>query len=162
MSDWEAAVRKAGTQMHVINDILCVMFPDLGEQRELIRQKEEETSGLRQELNERLLWQVAGLTEENLTLKKESPFKRHLTVAEAARLYGYTQKELRRLAIEERKLRYIPAGEGQKKQRIKFDRLLLEEDFADLTVTSQNRKAALDAKNRPQRRYVNPNKAKYV
>lgn len=90
--------------------------------------------------------------------------KRHLSVSEVAQLYGYTQEEIRRLAIDEGKLRFLPVGQvrGKAYKRIKFIPDQLEEDFREMAVVSECRKAALVAKNRPKITYSNPNKAKYL
>lgn len=68
------------------------------------------------------------------------------------------------MAIQEGKLRFIPVGQvkGKAYKRIKFIPEFLDEDFRDLVIVSDNRKAALVAKNRPKTVYVNPNKGKYL
>lgn len=115
---------------------------------------------------EQLRAEMLVLYQENRELRQSAEVsqKRHLSVSEVARLYGYTQEEIRRLAIEEGKLRFVPVGQvrGKAYKRIKFIPVQLEEDFREMAVVSENRKAALVAKNRPRNVYSNPNKAKYL
>lgn len=98
------------------------------------------------------------LLRENreLRIKVDMGAKRHLTVPEVAKLYGYTAMEIRRLAIVERKLRFIPSGsaKGVSHCRIRFDRFMVQEDFEDMVISSRERRAALIEKNRPRKRFI--------